>query len=510
MSVDAARISDVLVIGAGFSGICMGIKLLEAGFQDFIILEKEKEVGGTWYKNRYPGAACDVPSHFYCYSFAPNPGWSHVYSRQSEIKAYLSRCAREFGVQPHIRFDSSVEKICFDEEKALWQAELSGGQVFSARHIVIGSGGLNTPNIPPFEGMNVFSGPLFHTARWPENLDLSGKKILLIGSAASAVQIVPEVAKTADKVTIFQRTPNYIAPRLDRAYSDAEIEAFQKSAWRMKLLRLRLFLRYEFILTPLFLGRPWLRRRVAKRINEHMRRTIQDPDLREKLVPEYEMGCKRILISDDFYPALNRDNVIVNTDGISHMDETGIVDSLGQHHDADVIVLATGFDLKKQMQSIELEGRDGRSLQELWAEEPAAFQGAMVPGFPNAYFVTGPNTGVGSTSVVYMIEAQIAYIIKCLAIAGRDKLLEPTEEAHAEFNRGLQRDLSQTVWATDCSSWYKDEEGRISTLYPRAGRKFSREKRRLHLSDFDICQLSEQQLASQKSMTHDAVPDPTE
>ncbi len=483
------------MIGAGFSGICMGVKLLDANIQDFVILEQEKEVGGTWYKNRYPGAACDVPSHFYCFSFAPNPNWSHVYSPQPEIKDYLKKCAIDFGVQPYIRFGNSVELIRFDEDKALWQVSVAGGELYLARHIVIGSGGLNTPNIPQFKGLDDFSGSVFHTARWPENLVLGGKKVVLIGSAASAVQIVPEVAKVADKVTIFQRTPNYVAPRLDRAYTISELERFRKSAWRMKLLRFRLFLRYEFFLTPLFLRRSWLRRHVAKRVNDHMRHVIKDPELQEKLVPDYELGCKRILISDEYFPALNRENVSVVTDGISHMDETGVMDTLGRHHGADVIVLATGFDLKKQMRSIELIGRGGLSLSRLWSEEPAAYQGAMVPGFPNAYFVTGPNTGVGSTSVIYMIEAQAALIMQCLDIAGKDKLIEPTADAHADYNLKLQNDLTNTVWATDCSSWYKDGQGRISTLYPRAGRRFKREKQALRLSDFDIRQKTEQQLA---------------
>ncbi|MCR9213418.1 MAG: NAD(P)/FAD-dependent oxidoreductase [Proteobacteria bacterium] len=486
------------MIGAGFSGICMGIKFLEAGNRDFIILEKEKEIGGTWYKNRYPGAACDVPSHFYCFSFAPNPNWSHVYSPQMEIKTYLKDCAEEFGVQPHIRFDSEVELIRFDESTALWHVSVAGGRDYSARHVVIGSGGLNTPNIPHFSGLGNFTGEVFHTACWPKDVDLSGKNVALIGSAASAVQIVPEVAKIAKRVMIFQRTPNYIAPRLDRAYTKSELEMFRKSAWRMKMLRLRLFLRYEFFLTPLFLRRSWLRRVVAKRVNDHMRNVIKDPELQKKLVPDYELGCKRILISDDYFPALNRENVSVITDGISNMDETGVVDALGKHHDADVIVLATGFDLKKQMQSIEMIGREGLSLKKLWAEDPAAFQGAMVPGFPNAYFVTGPNTGVGSTSVIYMIEAQAALIMKCLGLAGKERLIEPTQAAYDDYNLKLQNDLANTVWATDCSSWYKDEEGRISTLYPRAGRQFKREKLRLRLSDFDIRQKSDRQLTNQQ------------
>lgn len=477
---------DVLVIGAGFSGVCMGVKLLEAGITDFVILEKEKGIGGTWYKNSYPGAACDVPSHFYCFSFAPNPDWSRVYSPQPEIQAYIKKCADDFGVTPYIQFDSGVEQIDFHNQNQIWSVHLPDGRTYSARHLVIGSGGLNTPSIPEITGLENFEGPVFHTARWRHDVDLNNKNVVVIGSAASAIQAVPKLAEIVENVVMFQRTPNYIAPRRDRAYTQAEKDAFRRSSLRLKMLRWKLFWRFDLLLAPLFKRRSRMRPRATRFINDFMKTVIKDPELQQKLTPSYELGCKRILISDDFYPALTRDNVSVVTEGIKEISQKTVIDDAGIHHKADVIVMATGFNLKKQMASIDLIGRDGRSLRNLWADEVSAYHGVMVPGFPNAYFVTGPNTGVGSTSIVFMIESQISFIMRCLKEAGRNKLIEPTEEATLSHNQMIQKDLSQTVWATDCKSWYKDEAGRIETLYPHTARRFKKEKRRLNKADFRI------------------------
>lgn len=309
---------------------------------------------------------------------------------------------------------------------------------------------------------------------------------MVIGSAASAIQAVPKLAEIAENVIIFQRTPNYISPRMDRAYTQAEKDAFRRSSLRLKMLRWKIFWRFDLLRAPLFKRKSWMRSRAVRFIDDNMKTVIKDPELQEKLTPSYELGCKRILISDDFYPALTRDNVSVVTEGIQEITRKTVVDEAGIHHEADAIVLATGFDLQKQMTSIDLIGRDGHSLRKLWANEASAYHGAMVPGFPNAYFVTGPNTGVGSTSVVFMIEMQIKFIMKCIKEAGRTKLIEPTDEATISYNHTMQKDLQQTVWATDCKSWYKDETGRIGTLYPHTARRFKREKRRLNKADFNI------------------------
>ncbi|MEH6474309.1 MAG: NAD(P)/FAD-dependent oxidoreductase [Sneathiella sp.] len=490
----AQKTLDVIIIGAGFAGVCMGIKLLEAGISDFVILEKTDGIGGTWYKNTYPGAACDVPSHFYCYSFAPNPGWSRVYSPQAEIQTYIEKCSDDFGVTPYIEFGIDVTEVKLDEKTALWTVILPNGQKRQARHVVLGSGGLNTPSIPEIKGIDAFNGPAFHTAQWQKDVDLTGKKVAVIGSAASAVQAVPEIAKIAEKVVMFQRTPNYIMPRNDRAYTDKEKQSFRNNPWKLRLQRWAIFLRFEMILTPLFKKKSRIRNLVTGKIRAYIRRTIKDPALQEKLIPDYELGCKRVLISDDFYPALNRENVIVNTDGIDCIEGDGIVDGTGVKIDADVIVFATGFDLQKQMVSINLKGEGGTSLRDVWAKDATAYNGAMVSGFPNVYFVTGPNTGVGSTSIVFMIEAQVKFIMQCIELAGKDKLLQPKTDIQAAQNVKTQLDLQETVWAGSCDSWYKDESGRIHTLYPHTARRFLRERSKLRLDDFKIDQKTEEQM----------------
>ncbi len=485
---------DVVIIGAGFSGVCMGYRLLQTGMKDFVILEKEDGIGGTWYKNTYPGAACDVPSHFYCFSFAPNPDWSRVYSPQPEIRDYIEDCAKRFGLIPFMRFGSGVASAAFNEETVLWEVTLDNGTRYRGRHLVIGSGGLNIPSIPDLRGLDAFKGPAFHTARWRHDIDLKDKNVVVIGSAASAVQLVPEVAKIARKVTVFQRTANYIAPRMDRAYTEKEKRGFRKNPWKMKALRWRIYLRFDLVLTPLLKKKSLFRKSFTKGMMKFMRRTVKDPELQEKLVPDFELGCKRILISDDFYPSLNRENVEVVTDGLDRIEEDAALDETGRRHEADILVLATGYDLHKQMISIDLIGEKGVSLNALWKDEPSAYEGGMVPGFPNAYFVTGPNTGVGSTSIVFMIEAQVDYIMKCLKLAGRDKLLQPREEVTKQKNVRLQEELQETVWATGCKSWYKAESGKIHTLYPHSASRFRRDKKKIRLQDFHLQKKTPEQI----------------
>ncbi|MCG8490166.1 MAG: NAD(P)/FAD-dependent oxidoreductase, partial [Sneathiellales bacterium] len=346
------------------------------------------------------------------------------------------------------------------------------------------------------KGLSEFSGPAFHTAKWQHDVALEDKNIVIIGSAASAIQVVPQIAKIAKKVTIFQRTANYISPRMDRAYTEKEKEAFRKSPLKLKLLRWRIYLRFDLILTPLLKRKSLLRKSFTKGILKFMRSQVDDPVLQEKLVPDFELGCKRILISDDFYESLNRENVDLVTDGIDHVTKEGVIDRTGKTHEADILILATGYDLQAQMTSIDLVGENGISLNELWKEEPQAYEGGMVAGFPNAYFVTGPNTGVGSTSVVFMIEAQVGFIVKCLQKAGRRLLMQPKQEVQENSNILLQKELQNTVWATGCKSWYKAESGRIHTLYPHSASRFRRDKKKLKLADF----LFREKTAEQQSL----------
>lgn len=483
------KIYDVLIVGAGFSGVCMGVKLLEADRSDFVILEKTSGIGGTWYKNTYPGAACDVPSHFYSLSFAPNPNWSRIYSPQPEIKAYIEDCAARFELTPHIKLNCSVKNVIFEEDRAIWNIFTEAGDIYHARHVVMGSGGLNTPQIPDLPGLDQFEGPSFHTARWQHDVDLSDKNVVVIGSAASAIQLVPQVAKKAKHVTIFQRTPNYILPRKDRDYTAEEKNSFNKHPWKVKLTRFLQFLRFELVLTPMFKRKARLRKRFRRMFLKYLNETVSDPTLRGELIPDYEIGCKRVLISDDFYPSLNRENVSVVTNGLSKIGKNSVTDTNGAAHKADILILATGFDMKKQLTSIDLVGEGGVRLSDFWKEQALAYGGAMVPGFPNLYFVTGPNTGVGSTSVVFMIEAQAKFIMRCLKKAGSDYLLQPTLEATRQHYEKTQKDLENTVWATGCNSWYIDDMGKIHTLYPHSGGHFLLKKLRTNWRDFKLTKL---------------------
>lgn len=395
---------EVLVIGTGFSGVCAGIKLLEHGVSNFSIYDKSQGIGGTWYDNTYPGAACDVPSHFYCYSFEPNPDWSRVYSPQAEIQRYVEGCVDKYGLRPHIVHGARVTKLRLDVQSRLWQVTFADGSCVRARHVINGAGGLHKPSIPDFPGRDSFAGVAMHTARWDHSVDLTNKRIAIIGSAASAIQVIPEVAKTADKITVFQRTPNYIARRGDRDYTDREKRRFARWPWFQRLYRWWIYKRMDVLLFPITKRNSGFGRLAGATVMRHMRASVDDESLHPHLEPDYAMGCKRILLSDDLWDAINRDNVTVQTDAIECIEPEGVRTKDGTLHAADIIVFATGYDIEGHFRSIDVIGQNGRSLHEEWAIDQEAYFGSCVSGFPNYWMVTGPNTGVATTSVVFMIE----------------------------------------------------------------------------------------------------------
>ena len=479
---------DALLIGAGFSGICLGKRLLDDGISNFRIVEKAPEAGGTWYWNSYPGAACDVLSHFYCFSFAPNPDWSRKYSPWNEIQAYADRCVDRFGLRPHIDFGREVQLARFDDATGLWEVSFTDGQRLRARHVIDGTGALHMPLIPRFEGADAFRGESWHSSLWNHDVDLAGKRVAVIGSAASAVQIVPEIARTAQQVDVFQRTANWIIPRDDRAYRGWEKWLFRHVPGVNKLYRLFLFLRYDWLAYPIVktAGRNLARRWAMSQFRRCLNGSIEDPGLRAKLTPDYPMGCKRILISDDFYAALTRDNVTLVTAGIERFTPAGVQTVDGAEHAADVIVYATGFDTQGHHLEERIIGPGGRSLRQAWAEAPVAYEGCMVAGFPNYHLVLGPNTGVGSTSVIFMIEQSANLIMNCIRAAGEDGLIAPTEAAMRAYDREIQQALAGTVWATSCHSWYKREDGRITILYPFNAQTYRRRHKKLRKDHFEI------------------------
>lgn len=483
-------IFDALVLGAGFAGVGAAIKLKQEGITNFVVLEKDDGIGGTWYENTYPGAACDVPSHFYCYSFNPNPRWSRKFAPQKEILQYINDTADKFDVRRFFRLNTTVERFVLDVERGLWSVHLKNGETLLAHHILNGMGGLHKPSIPPFKGLHTFQGPTMHSAQWAQKVDFKEKRVAVIGSAASAIQIIPELQKICEKIDVYQRTPNYIAPRNDRDFTDKEKQRFAKWPWFGRLYRWFIYKQMELFVFPLTKQESKSAPKATSRLVDWIRSLISDPDLQERLIPKYIIGCKRILLSDTFYQALEQENVEVISSSIDEIMGHGIKTSDGLSHAADIIVFATGFDLPGHFYSIDVVGKDGVSLADLGLDGEVAYKGAGHSQFPNFHMITGPNTGVGTSSVVYMIELQLEYILKLMRAAGSNHLISVKHSALKRFNEKIQDELSRTVWASGCDSWYIREDGKIVTLYPGNAKQFAKEHQQLDLESYELVPLN--------------------
>ena len=374
----------------------------------------------------------------------------------------------------------------FDEIAGLWNVIFEDGNIVKARHVINGSGGLHVPHIPNFPGRKTFEGTGMHTARWDHSVNMYGKRIAVIGSAASAIQVVPEMAKIGKEVFVFQRTPNYVAPRKDREYTTVEKIIFSKVPFLAKLYRWFIFMRMELLLFPVTKKNSPRGNKIGNLIKQYMRATVNDKNIHASLEPDYKLGCKRILISDDYYETLNRENVCLVTDEIQEIKQNGILTKTGQLFEVDAIIYATGFDIEKHLRSVEVIGPNKKSLLETWAVNQDAYQGACIAGFPNFYIVTGPNTGVATTSVVFMIEQQIHFIMQLIKRAGQEKLISVKEEAQDRYNDVIHSALKDTVWSSGCKSWYIREDGRITTLYPYNGRAFRKQSKKVNFNDFTV------------------------
>ena len=469
---------DAAIIGSGFSGLCAAIHLKKAGFENIQILEKASEVGGTWRENTYPGAACDVQSHLYSFSFAPNPNWSHVFSGWQEIQNYIVQTSHQFGLRPHIKFNAEVASATYDEQNQIWEITFTNGESLRARTLIMGTGPLHVPSIPDIKGLKKFKGDVFHSSQWNHDIDLSEKRVASIGTGGSAIQYVPEVAKKAKTLSVFQRTPAWVLPRNERAYTSFEKWLFKHvPGWR-RLYRTWLYLTNEARILP-------FRHPVFIRISEsvskwHMKRSIKDPELRKKLTPKYTIGCKRILISNQYYPTFNRRNVNLITDRISEIRDHSIVtvdqSGIETEHQVDTLILGTGFvaDPTQYMESMPITGVDGKTLLDVWQGNANAYYGLNVSGFPNLFMMVGPNTGLGHNSVIFMIEAQTNYIIdalKKLRKKGRGHLtgsVDVKRQTQELFNKKLYEELEGTVWQTGCQSWYIKENGKNFTIWPKS------------------------------------------
>ncbi|HJL16931.1 MAG TPA: NAD(P)/FAD-dependent oxidoreductase [Sandaracinaceae bacterium LLY-WYZ-13_1] len=458
---------SIAIVGAGFSGLGMAIQLQKRGIHSFTIFEAADEVGGTWRDNHYPGCACDVPSHLYSFSFEPKPDWTRKYGEQHEIFEYLKDVTDRHGLREHIRFETPVVAARYDEDEARWHLTTGDGETATADVLVTGTGPLSVPTIPAVEGLARFTGPTFHSARWDHDVDLAGKRVAVVGTGASAIQLVPRIAPEVARLHLFQRTPPWVLPKPDRAFHPLEKRLFAAApplhrAYRYLTYWAREWSAFGFVAAPGVLD---YASRFARR---HVEAQVDDPALRDLVTPDYRMGCKRVLISNDYYPALNRENVEVVPHGLSHVTERAVIASDGSEREVDAIVFATGFDVRAFLNGIEVRGRGGRTLDEAWADGAEAYYGLLVSGFPNLYTLLGPNTGLGHNSMVFMIEAQVRYVLQCLERMRREDLasLEVRADDQRAFDDSVQERLGHTVWSTGCQSWYLDENGRNFTLWP--------------------------------------------
>lgn len=477
--------AEIIIVGTGFSGQCMAIRLLEAGFDSVLLLERSGSVGGTWRDNHYPGAACDIPSHLYSFSFALNPDWSRSYPGQPEIHDYLCRTAERYGLLPRIRFNTRVDGAAFDAADHSWRVQTSQGPL-RARYLILGTGGLSEPVTPALPGLESFRGHCFHSARWDHGYALEGRRVAVVGSGASAIQFVPRIAPQVGRLSVFQRTPPWIVPR-----NDHPIPAWQRSLYRhlpavMRLKRWGIHWLNELsalgtVVDPRYMA---LGQKLALK---HLQAQVPDANLRARLTPDYVMGCKRILISDDWYPALQRPNTELVSSAIERVTPEGLLTADGRLHPADTIIFGTGFQATEALSKLRLHGRMGVELNEAWSQGAEAYVGASVSGFPNLFLITGPNTGLGHNSMVFIIEANVAHILGALRAARRQgaSLIEVKREVQADYNLGLQQRLRRSVWVTGCKSWYQDpRSGRVTTLWPGFSTQYWARARHFRPADY--------------------------
>lgn len=458
----------VVIIGSGFGGLGMAIRLMQEGRKDFLVLEKDAEVGGTWRDNTYPGCACDVPSHLYSFSFERQSSWSRMYPQQSELLTYLKRCADKYDVRSRIRFNAAMSEARFDESNNWWEITTVSGDTLTASVLVTAMGGLSRPAIPKLPGIERFAGSAFHSAQWDHSVDLTGKRVAVIGTGASAIQFVPELQKTVAQLHLLQRTPPWILPKNDRPISRTEHWMMKWVPGYMRLFRNLIYWRQEMLALG-FTVNPKLMTKVKGFALSYLKRRVPDPALRAKLTPDYELGCKRILLSNNYLPALSQPNVSLHdSHQMTEVTERGIVIN-GVEQPVDVIIYGTGFRATDVFSPLRIFGRNGVDINDVWTSRGIeAYYGTTVAGYPNLFMLLGPNTGLGHNSIVFMIESQINYVIKCLKILRkrRSATMECLPQAQREFNAGLEANMRGTVWGGGCKSWYFDANGRNVTLWP--------------------------------------------
>ena len=470
----------------GFRAFAWRSSSRKSGRTNFKVFEKASEIGGTWYLNRYPGCACDVPSHLYSFSFEQNPKWSRAYSPAGEIWRYQKATAEKHGILPFIRCNAEVARAEYDETAQLWRLTLKNGETFAARALVAGAGILHVPLYPAIKGADIFAGKAMHTATWDDSCDLSGKRVAVIGTGASAVQVVPAIADKVAHLDLYQRTPGWVIPRMDYAFDEKSKARFARFPWLQRLFRNFIYWRAESLAYG-FTRSPKMIAKFQKLAEAYLAKAVPDPVLRARLTPDFPIGCKRVLISDDFYPALQRDNVDLVTDAVAEIRPNGVVTADGELREADAILYATGFRVTDWLSHVDIRGLGGRKLIDDWRDGASAYYGVAVNGYPNMFLLLGPNTGLGHNSVVFMIESQVRYAMDCLKwLWNGTGAVEVKADVQKSFNENLHEKMKSTVWMSGCRSWYLNPNGTNSTIWPYFTVTYWWKTHRANRRDFDL------------------------
>ncbi|MCK0107414.1 NAD(P)/FAD-dependent oxidoreductase [Marinobacter sp. S0848L] len=458
---------SVIIIGTGFGGIGMAIQLKKAGYTDFTLLEKAPKAGGTWRDNTYPGAACDVQSHLYSYSFEPKHDWTRKFAPQAEIEGYIEHCITKYGLQPHIQFEQAVTAASFNEATNSWVVTTESGDTYTANVLITATGQLNRPAMPAIPGIEQFKGHIFHSATWDHQVDLTNKQVAVVGTGASAIQFVPEIVPKVAKLDLYQRSAAWVVPKSDRPFTRLEQSLFQRMPLWDRAYRALIYVKNESRALAFTRFSKFLALVARQAVNEAEAK-VSDPSKRERIIPDYQIGCKRILISNDWYPAINQPHLDLITDGIARIDETGIVTTDGTHRPADAILFATGFRASEYLSPITITGRDGALLNDAWSDGAKAFKGITVNGFPNLFMLYGPNTNLAHNSILYMLESQFRYVISALGALAKyqNAAMDVRKDRQTRYCSVVQKGLDGTVWDSGCQSWYLDEHGRNTALWP--------------------------------------------
>jgi len=477
---------DVAIVGSGFSGLAMAVLLQKAGHDSFAIFEKGNDVGGTWRENTYPGATCDVPSHLYSYSFEPNATWTRAFSSQKEIWDYLRRVADKYDLRRKIEFCAKVERATWEEESARWRIETANGRCVLARAIVLATGALHVPAHPEIEGLEKFRGPRFHSAEWDHAVDLRNKRVAVLGTGASAIQFVPQIQPIVEKLQLFQRTPPWVMPKPDHAISERARALYARFPALQQLVRKAIYWQLEWRVLG-FVHEPRILKLAEHIAVRHMRQSVSDPELQKKLVPDYRMGCKRILISNDYYPAIAKPNVDVVTDPIERIEERGVRTQNGLY-EVDAILCGTGFRVSEYLSSIDIRGAGGIDLDSAWKSRNETYLGITVSGFPNLFLMMGPNTGLGHNSMIFMIEAQARYALACIEMLKEKKISSMNVRADVQgaYNTEIQDRSSRTVWTSGCVSWYQGKDGRNLAIWPASTASYWLRTRKVKPGDYEL------------------------